>query len=35
MPAMTDTLNALLADYQVHYQRMRNYHWNVRGPQFF
>ncbi|MGE0190600.1 MAG: Dps family protein [Planctomycetota bacterium] len=35
MPPMTDTLNALLADYQVHYQRMRGYHWNVRGPWFF
>ena len=35
MSAMTDTLNALLADYQVHYQRMRGYHWNVRGPRFF
>lgn len=35
MSAITETLNALLADYQVHYQRMRSYHWNVRGPLFF
>lgn len=28
-------LNTLLADYQVHYQRMRAYHWNVKGPRFF
>lgn len=35
MSAINDTLNALLADYQVHYQRMRGYHWNVRGPMFF
>ncbi len=33
--AVVETLNTLLADYQIHYQRMRNYHWNVRGPQFF
>jgi len=30
-----DDLNALLADYQVLYQRLRAYHWNVRGPMFF
>ena len=28
-------LNALLADYQVLYQKLRSYHWNVRGPMFF
>ncbi|MEZ5979209.1 MAG: DNA starvation/stationary phase protection protein [Planctomycetota bacterium] len=28
-------LVALQADYQVLYQKVRHYHWNVRGPQFF
>lgn len=28
-------LNNLLADYMVFYQRLRNYHWNVRGRDFF
>ena len=35
MSTMADQLNTLLADYQVHYQKLRNYHWNVRGPLFF
>lgn len=32
--AIVDTLNALLADEQVLYNKTRNYHWNVRGPHF-
>lgn len=28
-------LNGLLADYQVLYQKLRTYHWTVRGPHFF
>ena len=28
-------LNALLADYQVFYQKLRGYHWTVKGPMFF
>ncbi len=28
-------VNALLADYTVLYQKLRNYHWNVTGPFFF
>lgn len=28
-------LNTLLATYQVHYQRLRSYHWNVKGQHFF
>lgn len=32
---IVDTLNVLLASYQVHYQRLRNYHWNVTGGDFF
>lgn len=35
MATIADRLNTLLADYQVHYQKLRNYHWNVRGPLFF
>lgn len=30
-----DGLTVLQADYQVLYQKIRHYHWNVRGPQFF
>lgn len=28
-------LNELLGNYQVHYQKLRNYHWNVKGSDFF
>jgi len=28
-------LNTLLADYQVFYNKLRNFHWNVEGPEFF
>lgn len=35
MSNVTDALNLLVADYQVHYQKLRNYHWNVKGPLFF
>jgi starvation-inducible DNA-binding protein len=28
-------LNLLLANYSVHYQKLRNYHWNVKGSDFF
>lgn len=28
-------LNTLLADYQLYYQKLRNYHWNIRGRNFF
>lgn len=28
-------LNGLLADYHIHYQKLRNFHWNVKGPSFF
>ncbi|WP_026756003.1 Dps family protein [Sediminibacter sp. Hel_I_10] len=28
-------LNTLLADYNVYYQKMRNFHWNVLGENFF
>ena len=28
-------LNVLLADYQLHYQKLRNFHWNILGKNFF
>ncbi len=28
-------LNTLLANYQVHYNKLRNFHWNIEGPEFF
>jgi starvation-inducible DNA-binding protein len=28
-------LNQLLADYQIYYQNLRNFHWNVSGEDFF
>lgn len=32
---ITRALNALLANYVIHYQKLRNYHWNVKGSDFF
>lgn len=32
---ITRSLNALLANYVIHYQKLRNYHWNVKGADFF
>jgi len=32
---ITDSLNQLLANYSVHYQKLRNFHWNVKGADFF
>jgi starvation-inducible DNA-binding protein len=28
-------LNILLADYHLYYQKLRNYHWNIVGHNFF
>lgn len=28
-------LHHLLANYEIFYQNVRGFHWNVRGPQFF
>lgn len=33
--AIAGQLNTLLADSTVFYQKLRHYHWNVRGPRFF
>lgn len=32
---ITEALNNLLANYSIHYQKLRNYHWNVKGADFF
>jgi starvation-inducible DNA-binding protein len=32
---ITRALNALLANYAIHYQKLRSYHWNVKGSDFF
>ena len=32
---ISKALNNLLANYSVHYQKLRNYHWNVKGADFF
>ena len=28
-------LNSLLADYNIYYQKLRSFHWNVLGKNFF
>lgn len=28
-------INILIANYHIHYQKMRNFHWNVTGKDFF
>ncbi|MBW1298372.1 Dps family protein [Aquimarina litoralis] len=30
-----ELLNVLLADYHMYYQKLRNFHWNVKGRNFF
>ncbi|TRO65126.1 Dps family protein [Christiangramia sabulilitoris] len=30
-----EQLNILLADYHIYYQKLRNFHWNVIGKNFF
>lgn len=32
---VVERLNALLCNYQVYYQKLRNFHWNVKGPDFY
>ena len=32
---MVTTMNKVLANYHVFYQKLRNYHWNVKGSDFF
>ncbi|HLW33854.1 MAG TPA: DNA starvation/stationary phase protection protein [Aequorivita sp.] len=33
--ATAKELNVLLADYHLYYQKLRNFHWNVVGTNFF
>jgi len=32
---LADSLNDLLANYQVFYMNVRGYHWNIKGDKFF
>ncbi|MDO1512806.1 Dps family protein [Maribacter confluentis] len=32
---IVEELNTLLADYNIYYQNLRGYHWNVLGKNFF
>ncbi|MEO1055105.1 MAG: DNA starvation/stationary phase protection protein [Bacteroidota bacterium] len=32
---LIEQLNLLLADYQVYYQNLRGFHWNIQGKHFF
>lgn len=32
---LVDHINILLANYQIHYQKVRGCHWNVKGHNFF
>jgi starvation-inducible DNA-binding protein len=33
--ALAEKLNVLLANFQIHYQNLRGFHWNLRGRDFF
>ncbi len=33
--SLSDQLNELVADFTVFYQKLRHYHWNVKGENFF
>ena len=30
-----NSLNVLLSNFQLYYQNLRGFHWNIKGPQFF
>ena len=32
---MIEDLNKLLADLNVFYRKLQNYHWNIKGMDFF
>ncbi len=32
---ITNELNTLLANYQLYYQNLRGFHWNIQGRDFF
>jgi starvation-inducible DNA-binding protein len=33
--SLTESLNELLANFQVYYQNLRGLHWNIKGKSFF
>lgn len=33
--AIVSKLNSLVADFTVFYQKLRHYHWNIKGSRFF
>jgi len=33
--ALANSLNDLLANYQVYYMNVRGFHWNIKGEKFF
>lgn len=35
IPALVDEMNVVLANFQVYYQKLRNFHWNIRGENFY
>ena len=35
MTNIVNQLNQLLSDYQVYYQNLRGFHWNIKGRDFF
>ncbi len=35
IPALVNELNLLLANYQLYNQKLKNYHWNIKGRNFF
>ncbi len=32
---LANDLNQLLANFQIHYQNLRGFHWNIKGKNFF
>lgn len=32
---LSEKLNTLLSNYQIYYQNLRGFHWNIAGPSFF
>lgn len=32
---LQDALNTLLANFQIYYQNLRGFHWNIKGKNFF
>lgn len=35
VPALVKELNLLLANYELYNQKLKNYHWNIKGRNFF